>query len=103
MLKLQVFSGKGPVFSLLWQQCRRGKQNHSGEKCFESPIGKPKYSTLQGTTYPTLGKGKSSSKVSWEGDMLVARRVDLRASKKVDDKIQMVSENCMYTIEKIAA
>jgi len=35
--------------------------------------------------------------------MLVARRVDLRASKKVDDKIQMVSDNCMYTIEKIAA
>jgi len=26
-------------------------------------------------TYPTLGKGKSSSKLTFEGDMLVPRRV----------------------------
>ena len=76
MLKSQVFSGKlniagwnipicnrkyiskGPFFSLLCQQCRRGKQNHSGGKCFKSPIGKTKYSTLQGTNLSHLRQRK---------------------------------------------
>ncbi len=43
------------------------------------------YHTLQGTiTYPTLGKEKSSSRVLWEGDMLVPRRVFTKIARTVD-------------------